>query len=160
MQSNEQEQPTNRSSSIGWIVAVLLVLLVWAGAFALRGGGEKELIPGWADGMSAGQLLARESGKPMVVLFTAAWCGPCQTLKKNVLTQPEVVDALKAGFVPVQIDMTDQSPDNPNNKFVMHYGIQGYPTILMMSPQGKTIEMYRGDRSVQNFTDWLARLSP
>lgn len=158
-QYENPEKPSKRTSSFGWVVAVLLVLLVWAGASAMRGSGDKEIIPGWADGMDAGQQLAEENGKPMVLLFTAGWCPPCQKLKKDVLTKPEIMDALQASFVPVQIDMTDQSAENPNAETVMHYGVQGYPTVLMVSPEGKRIEMYRGDHSVQNFKDWLTRLA-
>lgn len=157
-QDARQDRPPASSASIVWIVAVAVVILAWLGAHALRGGGGKEVMPGWADGMPAGQRLAQEADKPMVVLFTAGWCPPCQALKKDVLTKDEVRDALQAGFVPVQIDLTDQSADNPNIEVAQRYGVQGIPTVIAMTPDGRPIEAYYGDHTRAAFTDWLSGL--
>lgn len=152
------EQANKSGVPIGWIVAVLLVVAAWAGAYALRGGGDKAVMSGWADGLPAGQALAEEADQPMVVLFTAGWCSPCQQLKKNVLTKAKVHDALQASFVPVQIDLTDQSANNPNLEVAQHYGVQGIPTVLAMTAEGQTIDMYKGAQTVEDFTAWLGRL--
>lgn len=144
---------------IGWIVAVLLVAVAWAGAYALRGSGEKEVVAGWADGMVAGQTLAEEADKPMVVFFTAGWCPPCKLIKKNVMAKSEVSDALQAGFVPVQIDLTDQSANNPNLATAQQYGVRGIPTIIAMTPKGEPIDVYGGGPKPAAFIGWLEQLS-
>lgn len=156
--ADNQAMQSKPAFPIGWVVAVLLVLGVWFGAYALRGGGNKEILPGWVDGMPAGQVLAEETDKPMVVLFTAGWCPPCQQLKKNVLRKDEVSDALQAGFVPVQIDLTQQS-GNPNVAVAQQYGVTGIPAVIAMTPKGEVIESYRGKHDVAGFTGWLERLS-
>lgn len=155
-QADNQVMQASRGPSFVWIVAVLLVVVAWAGAIAMRG--EKQVLVGWTDGMPTGQQLAQESDRPMIVLFTATWCGPCQTLKKNVLSQPAVQDALQAGFVPVQIDMTDQSSANPNAQVAQHYNITGYPTVVAISPNGEWIEAFEGDRTPERFMAWLERM--
>lgn len=155
----QQAADASRPMPIGWIVAVLLVIGAWMGAYALRGGGEKEVMAGWADGMSAGQQLAQEADKPMVVLFTAGWCGPCQQLKKKVLANSAVQDALQADFIAVQIDLTDRSTSNPNVETAQRYGVSGIPTVIAMTPEGEPIEKYLGGNSVTSFTGWLDRLS-
>ena len=154
-----QDHSMKRGLPIGWVVAVLLVIVAWAGAHALRGGGGKEVMSGWADGMPAGQQLAQEADKPMVVLFTAGWCPPCQSLKKNVLAKGEVNDALQAGFVPVQIDLTDRSANNPNLAVAQQYGVQSIPTVIAMTSDGEPIGAYGGGDSVTTFTGWLDRMS-
>ena len=153
-----QDHSVKPAASIGWIVAVLLVIVAWAGAYALRGGGDKEVMPGWADGMPAGQQLAQDTDKPMVVLFTASWCGPCQSLKSNVLTKGDVNEALQNNFVPVQIDLSDQSPGNPNVAVAQQYGVTGIPTVIAMTPDGEPIGVYGGD-SASAFVGWLDRMS-
>ena len=63
-----QSHPRPRLS-MRWVVAVLAVVVVWAGAYALRGGTEKHILPGWVDGLTAGQHEAERSGRPMVLLL-------------------------------------------------------------------------------------------
>ena len=156
--SETQDYTPKSAASIGWILAVAFVIVAWLGACALRSGGSKDVMPGWADGMPAGQQLAQDADKPMVVLFTAGWCPPCQSLKKNVLTKGEVNDALQAGFVPVQIDLTDNSASNPNLAVAQQYGVQSIPTVIAMTPGGEPIGVYAGGDSVATFTGWLDRV--
>eukprot|EP00752_Nemacystus_decipiens_P015114 g13466.t1 len=159
--ADSQAMQTKPAFPIGWVLAVLLVLGVWAGAYALRGGGSGEVMAGWADGMSAGQALAEDADKPMMVLFTAGWCPPCQQLKKHVLSKPEVNDALQAGFVPVQIDLTQQS-GNPNMQVAQQYGVTGIPAVIVMTPEGERIQAYAmpiDGPDAAHFMGWLDGLS-
>ena len=149
---------SNRPAFLGWGVAVLLVLAAWVAAYAMRGGGEKVVMTGWQDGLEAGQAAAEELDRPMVVLFTASWCPPCQVLKNSVLTEPAVHDQLLAGFVPVQVDLTDRSSANPNLETAGRYGVQGIPTVLALDAEGSVLSSYRGGPEAQPFMDWLASI--
>lgn len=140
------------------MVAGVVVLLVWVGAVVVRGGGEKAVLPGWQDGMEAGLTAAAVNDRPMVVLFTAGWCRPCQVFKKRVLSTLEVRDALRGGYVPVQVDLTDQSSANPNVLLAQAYGVSGLPTVIAMTREGERIEAFVGERSPGAFVDWLEGL--
>lgn len=148
--------PRRKKFGWGWLVAVTLVALAWAGAFALRGGGEEVQLEGWAHGLEEGQAQAKAQDKPMLVMFTATWCGPCQVMKQNVLTRPAVDEALKAGFVPVKVDMSNAGP---GDALVQQYGLSGWPTLIAMSPEGEEIKRIEGlagpAKSPDTFIDWL-----
>lgn len=152
-------RPTHRRGSANalWLGAVVVVTLLWVGAFVMRGG-EKVALEGWADGLDAGMAQAAEAGQPMVVLFTADWCGPCQSLKKAVLSQPEVDKALRHAFVPVVVDLTDGSSSNPNLAVAREYGVSGIPSVIAMDAEGTPIDAFAGERSPAGFTDWLAQI--
>lgn len=156
----DHHNPTPRTGRPVWLIwalAIVLVMTAWGAAIALRGTSEPVVIEGWVEGMDDGQAKAKDLDRPMIVMFTADWCPPCQQFKKKVLTQPEVKQALDDGFVAVKIDMTDTSSSNPNNKVAGKYGISGIPTLLAMSPDGEVIGKYTArQRSVETFNDWLA----
>ena len=151
------DQP--RKANLIWAGAVLLVLIAWAGAFVIRGG-EKAVIEGWQDGIEAGMAEAEASGKPMVVLFTADTCMPCQVLKRNVLSDEAVKSRLAEEYVPVQVDLTDMSERNPNVETAIRYGVESIPRVMAMTPAGELIGTYAsnqrgGKESTALFMQWL-----
>lgn len=143
-----------RPAAIGWGIAVLMVVLAWVGACSM-GAGEPVEIEGWVDGLDAGQAQAEASDQPMVVMFTADWCGPCQQFKREVLIQDSVKARLAEGFVPVKIDLTDMSASNPNRAVAERYGVSGVPTLMALTPSGETIGVYRGEWEPAAFNAWL-----
>lgn len=78
--------------------------------------------------------LKSEKGLPLVVDFSASWCGPCHMLKP-VFEEVKKKYAGKIEFMTVDID---SFPD-----LAGQYGIQAVPTIVFINATGK-----EEDRSV------------
>lgn len=68
------------------------------------------------------------SGKPIVIDFTATWCGPCQKLKPhfNALSK-KMAD--KVTFIKVDVDKWKD--------LALEYGAQAVPTIVVINAEGK-----------------------
>ena len=64
-----------------------------------------------------------DSSEPVLVDFSAVWCGPCQMLDP-VVKQLAVEWEGKVKVVKIDAD------ENPN--LVMQYGVMGIPTLLFM----------------------------
>jgi len=147
---------------IGWGVAVLVVIGAWIAVLDLRAGqgSEKQVMAGWQDGLTAGQRVAAEQDRPMIVLFTASWCGPCQRFKGTVLHDAGVEQLLAERFVSVQVDLSDRSSDNPNNADAQRYHVQGIPALLAMDAEGQVIGHYpiMRDSTPADFVLWLDRV--
>lgn len=70
--------------------------------------------------------LSQETGKPMLVLATADWCPPCQTLKRNTLTDPMVSQWIKENTIPVYLE------DGANPDEIGSLGVRSYPTTMLV----------------------------
>ncbi len=86
---------------------------------------------------------AAKNNKDVLMLFTGSdWCPPCKKLEEEVLSQAEFMDGVKANFVLVKFDFLRQQPVLPaqeaeNSKWSQQWGIEGYPTIVLVDRQKK-----------------------
>lgn len=88
--------------------------------------------------------VAKEQGKDLFVDFTGSdWCGWCHKLDDEVFSHDAFLDEAQKDFVLVALDfpraqeVKDLVP-NPerNDELQAKYGIQGFPTCLLMNTDG------------------------
>lgn len=97
----------------------------------------------WLTDFRAAQERARAENKPLLVDFTGSdWCPPCIMLEKQVFSQNEFAEYAPRNLVVVKIDFPRRKPlpleqQSANNELAERFGIQGFPTILVMSRDGK-----------------------
>lgn len=132
-------------------VSLFLVLVAVTGCLA---GPEDPAAPRiqWVQDLPVGLRQARESGRPIMLFFSADWCAPCLQLKKYVLSDKRVVGASQR-LVNVYID-TDANPE-----LVTTYGIRGIPAIFFLKPDGQMIGKFSGDPTVSNFVKQMAAVA-
>lgn len=96
----------------------------------------------WTTDFSAAQKAAAEQKLPILAVFSGSdWCGPCMMLKSKVFDTPEFAEYAKGRFIPVELDYPKRTPQDEKTKkqnaqLGDRYGIRGYPTVLLLSPQG------------------------
>jgi thiol-disulfide isomerase/thioredoxin len=128
-----------RPMRAGWVV--LAVALVAAGAwYARRSGGP-------------GAAVAAGPGRPVMVMFTADWCGPCQALKASVLSHPAVLERLERKCRFRTVDLTEWS--GPAAATAKHYGVDAIPTLIFVDADGDELSRYQGPRDPQSFARWI-----
>ena len=79
---------------------------------------------------------ARREQKPIVLDFTASWCGPCQRMLRETFPDAKVARLLEQ-FVLVKID-TDEHRALANK-----YGAVGLPDVRLLSSEGEKIRQFR-----------------
>lgn len=83
---------------------------------------------------------ANDSGQTVMMDLYADWCVACKEFEKYTFPDPAVIEAL-SGAVWMQIDLTDNTPDNL--EFQKAYGVVGLPTIMFFDTQGAELTRSR-----------------
>jgi len=72
--------------------------------------------------------------RPVVIDFTAEWCGACQEMEQTTFVDERVVDVMK-NFALFQVDGTDDTAEL--HEILGRFQVQGFPTYIFYDRQGQ-----------------------
>jgi len=112
----------------------------------------KDILPkAWHYELDKAQAAAKASGKPIHVVFSTVWCGPCKAMAKSVYPQDKVKAAMEK-YEPLYID-GDEYP-----QVVKKYKVRGYPTFLVLDAEGELQRTAKfGGTNAETFIKWLEK---
>ncbi|MEE7561159.1 thioredoxin family protein, partial [Xanthomonas sp. Kuri4-2] len=93
---------------------------------------------------------AKESGRPILLYWGAAWCPPCNRLKATLFQDPDFI-ARTRRFVPVHLDGDSKGAQAWGERF----GVKGYPTLIVLRPDGSEITRLSGDSDTARLAEVL-----
>ncbi len=93
---------------------------------------------------------AKAANKPVIAIFSAVWCGPCQQMKKNVYPSA-AVKPFHDKFVWAYLDADEKGNKADMNKFK----VNGIPHIEFLDSAGKSIGKQVGSTSPEAFAKTL-----
>lgn len=96
----------------------------------------------WEKDIETARKRALAEGKPMMIMMTATWCGPCKALEGNTLSDPWVQQFLK-DFIVVKA-YEDKAVEK-------QYGLNGYPTLVFTDKNGKEFHRSVGNQPAATF---------
>lgn len=127
-----------------WVRRVLGVILLFPAAFYMgslfRWGGEPALGPRdkpgmeWLDSERDALRFAAETGRPVMVEFTANWCPPCRALDRKLFARDDIVQ-MSYRLVPLRVDATIETREV--RRLINKYGVMGWPTVVFLDPSGR-----------------------
>jgi thiol:disulfide interchange protein DsbD len=130
------EKSKGRGAAFGWVKRAGGLAAIVAGAFMMAAVWPSNSVAFHA--YDAKQLRsALDSGRPVLMDFSADWCVPCHELERFTFTDRRVIDAA-AGFERFKVDLTRY--DSPESERLRReYGITGVPTIVFLTPRGEEV---------------------
>ena len=94
---------------------------------------------------------AATNNKPLLVMFTSDNCIYCRKMMKETYRHPAIMRMLSENTETVVAHARDY------RDLVKKLGVRGYPSTLLVSPQGEVLEFMEGFVDAQTFA---ARISP
>jgi protein disulfide-isomerase len=104
----------------------------------------------WSTDLKKAQEEAKANHKLLLLDFTGSdWCGYCFQLDKAILSQQQFKDYANKNLVLVEIDFPRRKAQSvevqrQNQELAEHYQIEGFPTLVVLDGDGKTVWRYEG----------------
>jgi thiol-disulfide isomerase/thioredoxin len=102
----------------------------------------------WEKDYASALKKAQAEKRPLMVMMTATWCGPCKMLEKETLNDPWIRHFL-SDFVIVKA-YEDKDVEKT-------YGLNGYPTLVFTDSSGKEAVRTVGHQPVVSFATVCAK---
>lgn len=103
----------------------------------------------WSTDYAASIQKAKAEGKPVLIDFTAEWCGWCKRLDEEVYADASTANALK-DFVCVKVDVDKQ----PN--VALAYNVQSMPRTVAINSHGEIVGDQTGYMPLGTFLEFIA----
>ncbi len=136
---------THKMKKIITLLAVALMIPAFASEFP-------EGSPKFGTNYDEALAIAKKEGKPVVLVFSATWCPPCQSMKKKVYPSTEV-KPLHDKFVWAYLDVDVET----NGKTAQKYGVEGIPHIQFLNSEGKEVDKLVGGLAPVDFAELLTK---
>ncbi|MFT5325037.1 MAG: YHS domain-containing protein [Planctomycetaceae bacterium] len=95
---------------------------------------------------------AKRLGLPLLIHFSATWCGPCKQMERDTLHTPAVLSVLGTQVLALKID-ADEDPG-----LIEAFRVELLPTDIVVAPDGKivsrTTNYQSRDKYVSNIKHW------
>jgi thioredoxin:protein disulfide reductase len=89
----------------------------------------------WEPSEEVARIRAETERRPMLIDFTAEWCGACKELSRITFSDPTVMEEAQR-FVAVQVDATNED-DDAVDRVKNRYRVVGLPTVVLLGSDGR-----------------------
>jgi thiol-disulfide isomerase/thioredoxin len=97
-------------------------------------------------GLKQAMKLAAAQKKFIFVDVYTTWCAPCKKMADEVFKDEEIAELMNTFFINIQVDAERNGRD-----IALKYGVEAYPTTLIIDSTGAVIQNNRGYSGINSF---------
>jgi YHS domain-containing protein/thioredoxin-related protein len=120
---------------------LLLIAIVPDVVFAQSTTGPKQ----WLADYGFARQEAKRLGMPLLIHFSASWCGPCQQMERETLNTKALLETVGTQLVALKLD----SDENPG--LVDAFRVESLPSDVIVAPNGKIVFRTSGYQPTQRY---------
>ncbi len=134
--------------SLRSLLSVVTVVAALGGSFAVKNAFGDE--NSWQTNFTQAKNDAASRKKSLLLDFTGSdWCPFCVKMDKEVFTQKQFSEYAAKNLVLVKLDFPRSKELSPaetaqNKELAKQYGIEGFPTYVLLDPSGKEVKRQVG----------------
>ena len=104
----------------------------------------------WLTDYNAAKAKARSDNKLVLLEFTGSdWCGYCKRMQAEIFSKPQFQDYAAKNLILVELDFPRAKPQSDivrkqNMQLANEYDVEGFPTTIVLSPDGKRVANFFG----------------
>ena len=104
----------------------------------------------WLTDFDAAKAKAKSDHKLVLLEFTGSdWCGYCKLMQAEVFSKPQFQEYAAKNLILVELDFPRSKPQSDavkkqNRKLASEYEIEGFPTLIVLNPEGKRVANFFG----------------
>src|SRR5438270_13614093 len=104
----------------------------------------------WLTDFDAAKAKAKSDHKLVLLDFTGSdWCGYCKLMQAEIFSEPQFQDYAAKNLILVELDFPRTKPQSDtvrkqNMHLASEYDIEGFPTTIVLSPDGKRVANFFG----------------
>jgi thiol:disulfide interchange protein len=119
----------------------------------------------WLNKMDKAQEQSKETGLPILVLFTGtSWCPYCIKLEDEVFSKSEFKSFADQNLVLLMLDFGPGGAANSkrDEKLQKEYKVSGFPTYFLTDGSGKQLAKggYHDGINPDKFAEWVTKAAP
>ncbi len=134
------------------VVCALLAVSLWSAP-------AKKASVKWLSDVPAAQKSLKNKKQSILLFFTApGWCGPCRMLESGPVASAKFAKIVRENAA-VKADYSDRRNVSEANKALLReFKVEGFPTLIVLDPQGKEKGRIVGYRPEKLFFAELEKL--